>query len=162
MTQNTTPIPTPIPAPMTTPIPPPTPPTPATMSLPFANDHDPLASEPEPTVTGWLRSIVPTASDVPKYVGDIFLCTRWLPRYNLSWLIGDSIAGLTVGFVVIPQAMAYALLAGLSPEYGLYTSFVGAALYWIFGSSKAIVIGVSHSPNPTLWPPATDKPRPQQ
>jgi sodium-independent sulfate anion transporter 11 len=38
--------------------------------------------------------------------------------------------------------MAYALLARLSPEYGLYTSFVGAALYWVFGTSKDIVIGV--------------------
>lgn len=40
--------------------------------------------------------------------------------------------------------MAYALLANLSPEYGLYTSFVGAALYWLFGTSKDIVIGVSN------------------
>lgn len=39
--------------------------------------------------------------------------------------------------------MAYALLAGLSPEYGLYTSFMGAALYWLFGTSKDVVIGVS-------------------
>jgi solute carrier family 26 (sodium-independent sulfate anion transporter), member 11 len=52
------------------------------------------------------------------------------------------VAGLTIGFVVVPQAMAYALLARLSPEYGLYTSFVGAAIYWLFGTSKDIVIGV--------------------
>ena len=77
------------------------------------------------------------------YVRNTFVFTQWLPRYNLGWLVGDSIAGLTVGFVVIPQAMAYALLATLSPEYGLYTSFVGAALYWLFGTSKDIVIGVS-------------------
>jgi MFS superfamily sulfate permease-like transporter len=38
--------------------------------------------------------------------------------------------------------MAYALLAGLSPEYGLYTSFTGAVLYWLFGTSKDIVVGV--------------------
>ncbi|KAL2129468.1 hypothetical protein VTI74DRAFT_7770 [Chaetomium olivicolor] len=73
----------------------------------------------------------------------IFLFAEWLPRYNLAWLAGDSVAGLTVGFVVIPQAMAYALLAGLSPEYGLYTSFVGAVLYWVFGTSKDIVIGTT-------------------
>lgn len=42
--------------------------------------------------------------------------------------------------------MAYAILAELSPEYGLYTSFTGAALYWLFGTSKDIVIGVSASP----------------
>jgi sodium-independent sulfate anion transporter 11 len=100
-------------------------------------------TEPEPTVGEWLRSLLPTLQGALRYIRSIFLFTQWLPRYNLTWLVGDSIAGLTVGFVVIPQAMAYALLAMLSPEYGLYTSFVGAALYWIFGTSKDIVIGVS-------------------
>jgi sodium-independent sulfate anion transporter 11 len=45
--------------------------------------------------------------------------------------------------VVIPQGMAYALLAKLSPEYGLYTSFTGFILYWAFATSKDITIGVS-------------------
>lgn len=49
--------------------------------------------------------------------------------------------GVTVGFVVIPQGMAYALLAKLPPEYGLYTSFVGFLLYWAFATSKDITIG---------------------
>lgn len=48
-----------------------------------------------------------------------------------------------MGFVVIPQGMAYALLAKLPPEYGLYTSFVGFLLYWAFATSKDITIGVS-------------------
>lgn len=52
-------------------------------------------------------------------------------------------AGITVGFVVVPQGMAYALLANLPPEYGLYTSFVGFLLYWAFATSKDITIGVS-------------------
>jgi sodium-independent sulfate anion transporter 11 len=43
--------------------------------------------------------------------------------------------------------MAYALLARLSPEFGLYTSFTGAILYWLFGTSKDIVIGVSDPPS---------------
>lgn len=51
--------------------------------------------------------------------------------------------GITIGLVVVPQAMAYALLAQLTPAYGLYTSFTGAILYWLFGTSKDIVIGVS-------------------
>ncbi|KAL2265084.1 hypothetical protein VTJ83DRAFT_7594 [Remersonia thermophila] len=100
-------------------------------------------TEPEPTVGGWLRSLIPTPQSAVRYVRSVFLFTQWLPRYNWTWLIGDSIAGLTVGFVVIPQAMAYALLAKLSPEYGLYTSFVGAAIYWVFGTSKDIVIGTT-------------------
>jgi len=100
-------------------------------------------AEPEPTVSEWLRSLVPKKGSSLRYIRSIFLFAEWLPHYNLTWLVGDSVAGLTVGFVVIPQAMAYALLADLSPEYGLYTSFVGAALYWVFGTSKDIVIGVS-------------------
>jgi len=65
----------------------------------------------------------------------------WIFHYNLTWLFGDFIAGVTVGFVVIPQGMAYALLAQLPPEYGLYTSFVGFILYWAFATSKDITIG---------------------
>lgn len=100
-------------------------------------------TEPEPSVSDWLYSLRPTIGGVGKYARSVFVCLQWLPSYNTTWLTGDLIAGLTVGFVVIPQAMAYALLANLSPEYGLYTSFVGATLYWIFGTSKDIVIGVS-------------------
>ncbi|KAK0610846.1 sulfate transporter family-domain-containing protein [Immersiella caudata] len=99
--------------------------------------------ESDPSVGDWLRSLIPTRSGVLRYIRDVFVFAQWLPRYNWGWLVGDSIAGLTVGFVVIPQAMAYALLANLSPEYGLYTSFVGAALYWMFGTSKDIVIGTT-------------------
>ncbi|KAK4446198.1 sulfate transporter family-domain-containing protein [Podospora aff. communis PSN243] len=99
--------------------------------------------ESDPNVGDWLRTLIPTRNGIFRYFRDIFVFTQWLPRYNWSWLVGDGIAGLTVGFVVIPQAMAYALLANLSPEYGLYTSFVGAALYWVFGTSKDIVIGTT-------------------
>lgn len=100
-------------------------------------------TEVEPTVGEWMRSLVPSREASLRYIRGLLVFTQWLPRYNVHWLMGDSIAGVTVGFVVIPQAMAYALLATLSPEYGLYTSFVGAALYWLFGTSKDIVIGVS-------------------
>ena len=50
--------------------------------------------------------------------------------------------GITVGAVVVPQGMAYATLADLAPQFGLYSSFMGVLLYWIFGSSKDITIGV--------------------
>src|SRR6187549_725726 len=53
----------------------------------------------------------------------------------------DNVQGITVGFVVVPQGMAYALLAQLPAEYGLYTSFVGFLLYWAFATSKDITIG---------------------
>ncbi|KPI37894.1 Sulfate permease 2 [Cyphellophora attinorum] len=97
--------------------------------------------EPEPTVGEYLRTLAPTKRGVATYIHDLFPSAQWLPRYNWRWLLGDAIAGLTIGFVVVPQAMAYALLAQLSPEFGLYTSFTGAATYFLFGTSKDIVIG---------------------
>jgi sodium-independent sulfate anion transporter 11 len=52
-------------------------------------------------------------------------------------------AGITVGAVVIPQGMGYARLANLPVQFGLYTSFVGVLIYWLFATSKDISIGVS-------------------
>lgn len=49
--------------------------------------------------------------------------TNWIGYYNRQWLIGDLVAGITVGCVVVPQSMAYAVLAQLPVEYGLYSSF---------------------------------------
>ena len=51
--------------------------------------------------------------------------------------------GITVGCVVIPQGMAYAKLAELPVQYGLYASFMGVLIYWLFATSKDITIGVS-------------------
>ncbi|XP_026317688.1 sodium-independent sulfate anion transporter-like [Hyposmocoma kahamanoa] len=67
--------------------------------------------------------------------------TKWLPQYNSEKALADFIAGITVGLTVIPQALAYAALAGLDPQYGLYSSFVGCFIYIIFGSCKEITLG---------------------
>ncbi|KAB7494644.1 Sodium-independent sulfate anion transporter [Armadillidium nasatum] len=67
--------------------------------------------------------------------------TKWLPVYDTDDLVGDIIAGLTVGLTVIPQGIAYALIAGLPPNYGLYSAFFGSFIYMFFGSSKDITIG---------------------
>ncbi|KAI7850895.1 sulfate transporter family-domain-containing protein, partial [Circinella umbellata] len=75
------------------------------------------------------------------YCITLFPIIQWIHRYNLSWLLQDMIAGITVGIVVVPQSMAYAKLANLDPQYGLYTAFVGAAIYCFFGTSKDISIG---------------------
>ncbi|KAI6238237.1 Sulfate permease family protein 3 [Aphelenchoides fujianensis] len=67
---------------------------------------------------------------------------RWLPAYK--WresLIGDVMGGLTTGIVHIPQGIAYALLAGVDPIYGLYTSFFTVLLYMLFGSSSHMSVG---------------------
>ncbi|KAH0953098.1 hypothetical protein HN011_003441 [Eciton burchellii] len=65
----------------------------------------------------------------------------WLPKYNSEKLLSDIIAGITVGLTVMPQGLAYATLAGLEPQYGLYSAFMGAIVYVIFGSCKDITIG---------------------
>ncbi|KAF6817762.1 sulfate permease [Colletotrichum sojae] len=97
--------------------------------------------EEEPTVKEFLQAHRPTIPGTIAYVKSLFPFWSWIFHYNATWLLGDIIAGVTVGFVVIPQGMAYALLAQLSPEYGLYTSFVGFLLYWAFATSKDITIG---------------------
>ncbi|KAG5853528.1 hypothetical protein ANANG_G00026930 [Anguilla anguilla] len=65
----------------------------------------------------------------------------WLPRYNRTWLQMDLIAGATVGLTTVPQALAYAEVAGLPVQYGLYSAFMGGFIYCIFGTSKDITLG---------------------
>lgn len=66
---------------------------------------------------------------------------QWLPKYSLQWLEMDFIAGLTVGLTVVPQSLAYAEVAGLPVQYGLYSSFMGCFIYCFLGTSKDITLG---------------------
>jgi SulP family sulfate permease len=63
----------------------------------------------------------------------------WLPRYDRSWLSIDLIAGLTLWGLVVPEAMAYAGIAGLPPQAGLYTLLAALLVYAIFGTSRHLV-----------------------
>nr|XP_054112548.1 sodium-independent sulfate anion transporter isoform X5 [Callithrix jacchus] len=65
----------------------------------------------------------------------------WLPNYSLQWLKMDFIAGLSVGLTVIPQALAYAEVAGLPPQYGLYSAFTGCFVYFFLGTSRDVTLG---------------------
>lgn len=65
----------------------------------------------------------------------------WLPNYNKQYLKGDINAGITVGIMLIPQGMAYAMLAGLPPIYGLYAAIVPQLIYAIFGTSRQLGVG---------------------
>lgn len=65
----------------------------------------------------------------------------WLPNYKKTDLQGDLSAGLTVGIMLIPQGMAYAMLAGLEPIHGLYAVTVPLLLYAIFGTSRQLAVG---------------------
>ncbi|EGY21730.1 hypothetical protein VD0002_g10070 [Verticillium dahliae] len=97
--------------------------------------------EEQPTSAEWLAELVPDAEFCRKYVKSLFPFVNWIGYYNVGWLIGDLVAGITVGAVVVPQGMAYALLANLDPEFGLYSSFMGVLIYWFFATSKDITIG---------------------
>ncbi|MBR10562.1 MAG: sodium-independent anion transporter [Rickettsiales bacterium] len=70
-----------------------------------------------------------------------FPIADWLPRYRKDQLGGDISAGITVGVMLIPQGMAYALIAGLPPVYGLYAAIVPQLIYVIFGTSRQLAVG---------------------
>ena len=65
----------------------------------------------------------------------------WLPNYKKEWFKGDLGAGLTVGIMLIPQGIAYAMIAGLPPIYGLYTAMIPQIVYAIFGTSRQLAVG---------------------
>ncbi|KAG0463745.1 hypothetical protein HPP92_019310 [Vanilla planifolia] len=72
----------------------------------------------------------------------LFPCTRWIRTYQWKeCLQADVMAGVTVGIMLVPQAMSYAKLAGLHPIYGLYSGFLPIFVYSIFGSSRQLAIG---------------------
>lgn len=64
---------------------------------------------------------------------------QWLPRYERRWLRFDMIAGATVWGLLVPESIAYAGLAGLPPQAGLYTLLVTLAAYAVFGTSRHLV-----------------------
>lgn len=65
---------------------------------------------------------------------------QWLPNYKKEFLGGDLSAGLTVGIMLIPQGMAYAMIAGLPPVFGLYASIVPQIIYAILGTSRQLSV----------------------
>ncbi|CAJ1974140.1 unnamed protein product [Sphenostylis stenocarpa] len=71
----------------------------------------------------------------------IFPILKWGRSYNLKKFRGDLISGLTIASLCIPQDIAYAKLANLDPQYGLYSSFVPPLIYAVMGSSRDIAIG---------------------
>ena len=64
----------------------------------------------------------------------------WLQSYDRAWLRGDVIAGLTESAVVVPQAMAYAAIAGLPLVVGLYTGLIPLVVYVIVGTSRPLSV----------------------
>ncbi len=66
---------------------------------------------------------------------------QWLPNYKKTYFLKDLVAGLTVGIILVPQGMAYAMIAGLPPVYGLYASVFPLLVYVFLGTSRQLAIG---------------------
>lgn len=66
---------------------------------------------------------------------------HWLHHYSRELIIGDLLAGFIVAVMLVPQGMAYALLAGLPPEVGLYASILPLVIYGLLGSSRTLAVG---------------------
>ena len=76
-----------------------------------------------------------------KEVKELFPILKWGKSYNKNFLRLDVIAGITVGAITIPEAIAYSSLAGLPPQAGLYAAFAALLVYFIFGTSNQLSIG---------------------
>ena len=84
----------------------------------------------------------PSASK-PSRLLQLLPILQWLPRYQMSWLAPDAIAGASVWALVIPQAIAYAAIVGVAPQYGLYTVLGASVMYALFASTNQVVTGPS-------------------
>ena len=65
----------------------------------------------------------------------------WVRRYQRDDLVSDLIAGVVVAIMLVPQGMAYAMLAGLPAEVGLYASILPLILYGLLGTSRTLAVG---------------------
>jgi sulfate permease, SulP family len=78
---------------------------------------------------------------MPSALHRLLPITSWAPNYQRSHLRGDLAAGLTIAAMLIPQAMAYALLAGLPPIVGLYAATIPVIVYAVLGTSGQLAVG---------------------
>ena len=75
------------------------------------------------------------------FLNKLFPISRWLRQYKQEDLVGDLMAGVIVAIMLVPQSMAYAMLAGLPPQVGLYASILPLIIYAFFGSSRVLAVG---------------------
>lgn len=71
----------------------------------------------------------------------MFPPAQWLPNYQARWLAADAVAGVTLAAYAIPVSLAYAGLAGLPPQVGIYGYLLGGIGYALFGSSRHLAVG---------------------
>uniref|UniRef100_A0A8C0I8Y9 Solute carrier family 26 member 1 n=1 Tax=Bubo bubo TaxID=30461 RepID=A0A8C0I8Y9_BUBBB len=84
-----------------------------------------------------------TPKKLKNFVMDFLPVLRWLPKYQWKeYIWGDVMSGLVIGIILVPQAIAYSLLAGLKPIYSLYTSFFANIIYFLMGTSRHVSVGI--------------------
>nr|WP_298792306.1 sulfate permease [uncultured Allomuricauda sp.] len=71
----------------------------------------------------------------------LFPIFSWIKEYDRSYLFSDLTAGVTLGIMLVPQGMAYAMIAGMPPIYGLYAALVPQLIYAITGTSRQLAVG---------------------
>jgi high affinity sulfate transporter 1 len=80
-------------------------------------------------------------SNSREFLGSLLPIITWLPSYKRAWLRTDIMAGLAVWAMMVPQALAYAGIAGVPPIYGLYCVPLAMAAYALFGTSRTLSVG---------------------
>src|ERR1700748_2523356 len=102
-----------------------------------------------------MEGVAATRSGLERFVPAV----SWVPGYQPSWVSKDAIAGFTIWGLLIPEGIAYASLAGLPPQAGLYTLLASLVLYALFGTSTQLVVartsacaGLVHSTASGLHP----------
>lgn len=89
------------------------------------------------------RSLSCSMPRVKTTLTGLFPVVLWLPKYKLKeYIWGDLMSGLVIGIILVPQAIAYCLLAGVDPIYGLYTSFFANIIYFFMGTSRHVSVGI--------------------
>lgn len=97
------------------------------------------SKSPEPTAMDQWHAFI--TGFLPTSISSIFPLLSSIRSYNRDYLRGDLVAGITVAAMLIPQGMAYAMLAGLPPIMGLYASMLPMILYALVGTSRQMSVG---------------------
>jgi SulP family sulfate permease len=102
------------------------------------------------TATTTTTKVTHTPAEKPSFIRSVIPILAWLPKYKRSWLTKDIIAGSTLAAFSIPESMAYAGIAGLPAEMGLYTSMWLAFVYTLFGTSSRLAAGPTSGLSATM------------
>ncbi|KAM4037536.1 chloride anion exchanger-like isoform 1-T2 [Anomaloglossus baeobatrachus] len=108
----------------------------------FSADHEIIERHHTTTLDLLKRTCRCSSKKAKSIAVSFFPIISWLPTYRFKeWILSDIISGVTTGLVAVLQGLAYALLANVSPGYGLYTSFFPVVVYFFLGTSKHISAG---------------------